>query len=256
MADIQPEQLKLFSLPPAAPAPRQRQIHLGNRIVAYDLATGRRRLAMAIDERGLRVGAPRGASNAEIEDFLRQHADWVIRKLDEFAGRRNRRLLAIRDGVHLPVFGEPVPVRVRPGGNRATWENGADGEDAALILFARPDADLDALARRALQRRAAGHFQERARLFAERLGHTLPPVALSSARSRWGSCSRRTGLRFNWRLIHLPAELVDYVVAHEVAHLAEMNHSPRFWSQVERLFPDWRRARADLRRLGADIPLI
>lgn len=250
MADIQPEQLKLFSLPPAAPAPRQRHIHLGNRIVAYDLTTGRRRLSMAIDERGLRVGAPRGLSNADIEGFLREHAEWVIRKLDEFAGRRSQRLLAVRDGVHLPVFGEPVPVRVRPGGNRAIWE------DAELILFARPDADLDALARRALQKRAAGHFAERARMFAGRLGHPLPPVALSSARSRWGSCSRRTGLRFNWRLIHLPADLVDYVVAHEVAHLAEMNHSPRFWSQVERLFPEWRRARAELRRLGADIPLI
>ncbi len=250
MAVSLPEQLKLFSLPPAVPQPRQRHIHLGDRIVAYELATSRRRLSMAIDERGLRVAAPRGLGLGDIEAFLREHGEWVLRKLDEFVGRRSQRLLAVRDGTRLPVLGEPVPVRVRPGGNRGVWDEGG------LVLFARPDADLDTLARRALQKRAAAHFTERARLFAERLGHPLPPVALSSARTRWGSCSRRTGLRFNWRLIHLPADIVDYVVAHEIAHLAEMNHSPRFWSQVERLFPDWRRARAELRSLGRDIPLI
>ena len=89
-----------------------------------------------------------------------------------------------------------------------------------------------------------------------RLGRALPPIALSSARTRWGSCSQASGIRFNWRLIHLPTHLVDYVVAHELAHLVEMNHSPRFWAEVGRLYPDWRAARAELKLRGREIPLI
>ncbi|HNB07544.1 MAG TPA: DUF45 domain-containing protein, partial [Thauera aminoaromatica] len=84
----------------------------------------------------------------------------------------------------------------------------------------------------------------------------VPPVSLSSAATRWGSCSTRSGIRLHWRLIHLEPALIDYVVAHEVAHLAEMNHSPRFWAVVERLYPDWRAARAALRSAAATLPVI
>jgi predicted metal-dependent hydrolase len=91
---------------------------------------------------------------------------------------------------------------------------------------------------------------------AAQLGQPLPPLALSAARTRWGSCSVRSGIRLNWRLIHLPPELIDYVIAHETAHLIEMNHSPRFWAVVETLHPDWRTSRQELKRLGAALPLI
>ena len=82
-----------------------------------------------------------------------------------------------------------------------------------------------------------------------------PPLSLSSARTRWGCCSA-SGIRLNWRLIHLPLDLVDYVVAHELAHLREMNHSARFWAEVARLCPDWRERRAALKKHGGEIPLI
>jgi len=86
------------------------------------------------------------------------------------------------------------------------------------------------------------------------MGRAMPPLALSSAQSRWGSCSHRGGIRLNWRLIHLPHAQIDYVVAHELAHLVEMNHSPRFWSQVGRLFPDYEAARDVLKALAATVP--
>ena len=79
-------------------------------------------------------------------------------------------------------------------------------------------------------------------------------MALSSARTRWGSCSRRTGIRLNWRLIHFPLPIVDYVVIHELAHLREMNHGPRFWAIVATLCPDYREQRAELRRLAVTCP--
>jgi predicted metal-dependent hydrolase len=81
---------------------------------------------------------------------------------------------------------------------------------------------------------------------AARLPAAPPPVRLSNARGEWGSCNHRGEIRLNWRLVQLPPDLAAYVVAHEVAHLAEMNHSPRFWAQVEALHPDHATARRAL----------
>jgi predicted metal-dependent hydrolase len=244
------EQLDLFRLPPVAPSPKTRHLLLGGQLVPYVLRQGRRRrLAMTIDERGLAIGAPHHVTLAQIEAFARSHAEWVLAKLAEYAQRATPRQLAIRHGTRLPLLGGEIEVRIETGANRITWR------DEALVLHARPGADLDLLTRRALQRRALPHFVERSAHFGSRLERKLPPIALSSARTRWGSCGPN-GIRFNWRLIHLEPHLVDYVVAHELAHLVEMNHSPRFWAEVGRLYPDWRGARAELKSRGREIPLI
>lgn len=245
-----PEQLSLFRLPPASPLPKTRHVQIGARIVAYELLSGRRRLSMTIDERGLRIGAPRGLATAAIESFVHQHGDWVLKKLDEHHARNSQRQLAVRDGIVIPLLGGEARVRVIAGANRALWD------EQTLVLAARADADLDALARRGLQRRALQVFGERLAHYAARMEVAPPALGVTSARTRWGSCSLQSGIRLNWRLVHLPLPLVDYVVAHELAHLREMNHSPRFWSHVERLYPDWREARHELKRCAASIPLI
>ena len=82
----------------------------------------------------------------------------------------------------------------------------------------------------------------------------MPPLALSAARTRWGSCSSKTGIRLNWRLLHFSPHVVDYVVAHELAHLREMNHSPRFWAVVAQLCPNFKTTRDELKRLAAQCP--
>lgn len=267
------EQLSLFKLPgaktpkgegdapsprasksPAKP-PRQRHVHLGNQIVAYTLRQGqrRRRLSLTIDERGLSVGAPGRVSLAEIEAFVHAHAEWVLAKLAEHAGQNTHRHLTVRDGSRLPLLGAPVAVRIVPGANRSRWH-----EDH-LLLEAREgtdSADHANLARRALQRRALALFHERLGHYAGRLGRTPPRLGLSNARTRWGSCSSRTGIRINWRLIHLPLPLIDYVIAHELAHLVEMNHSPRFWAVVESIYPEWEAARRELKLRGREIPIL
>ena len=198
--------------------------------------------------RGLRVGASPRTSLADIERFLRHNAAWVLKKLDEWHGHGQARHLAICDGALLPVLGEECVVRIEAGANRVRWAG------HTLILLARPDADLRQLARRALRNRALEIFKERAAYYAAQLHRPLPRVALSNAQTRWGSCSEKSGIRLSWRLIHAPPRLLDYVVAHEMAHLVEMNHSPRFWKVVERLCPDYRAARDELRRLAATCP--
>lgn len=255
---MMPDQLELFRLPPATGAAvKPHHIILAGRIVGYTLRRDRRRLAMRIDERGLSVGAPRTVSLAEIEAFLQSHAAWVLEKLDEHAGRVMQRHLPIHDGARLPLLGTEVRVRVTRvavGANRGYWNDDAQGGE--LWLAARPSADLSQLARRALQRRALEYFHPRLATMATRVGQAIPPLGLSSARTRWGSCSTRSGIRLNWRLIHLSPAPIDYVIAHEVAHLVEMNHGPRFWRLVERIYPDWRAARVLLKNEGAALPLI
>ena len=233
----------------APPQESLRHIQLGSRVVDYRLIrSSRRTLGMTIDQRGLRVGASPRTSLADIERFLRVNAAWVLKKLDEWHGHGRARHLAVCDGALIPVLGEDCVVRIEPGANRVRWVG------HTLILQARADADLRQLARRALRNRALELFSERAGHYATLLKRPMPRLALSNAQTRWGSCSEKTGIRLSWRLIHAPPRLVDYVVAHEMAHLIEMNHSPRFWKVVERLCPDYRSARDELKRLAATCP--
>lgn len=235
----------------APPAEQTRHILLGARIVDYRLIrSSRRSLGMTIDQRGLRVGTGPRTSLADIERFLRQNAAWVLKKLDEWHGHGQARHLAICDGARIPLLGGECVVRIEAGSNRVRWVG------HTLILQARPDADLRQLARRALRERALEVFRERAAHYAAQLDRPLPRLALSNAQTRWGSCNEKTGIRLSWRLIHAPPRLIDYVVAHEMAHLVEMNHSPRFWRVVGRLCPDYRSARDELRRLAATCPQI
>jgi predicted metal-dependent hydrolase len=109
-------------------------------------------------------------------------------------------------------------------------------------------------ARSSAARQGEGIFAERLAIHAPRLGVAVPPLRLSSARTRWGSCSHHGGISLNWRLVFMPIAVIDYVVCHELAHLKEMNHSPRFWSVVGQLCPDWRRLRLELRQQARQIP--
>ena len=93
-----------------------------------------------------------------------------------------------------------------------------------------------------LKRRAQELLANRIEFFSERLGRSPSSWRLSSARTLWGTCTHDGLIRLNWRLIHLPTDLIDYVVAHEIAHLTELNHSPAFWRTVHRILPEYERA--------------
>lgn len=249
-----PENSGQLRLPLRMPSPggeTPRHIVLGPHIVSYLLVRSRRRsLAMSVDQRGLRVGAPLGARIRDVEDFLRGNANWVLRKLNDWQAASRERRIAVSDGVHLPVLGEPWTLRVAPGCGQVCWRE----DTRELELNPVTGTEPRQLLLGELRRCALGLFQRRAATLIRPLGLPLPRVALSNAQTRWGSCSRRSGLRFNWRLIHLPLRLLDYVVAHELGHLLEMNHSPRFWRVVEELYPDYLKAREELRTQALTMP--
>jgi predicted metal-dependent hydrolase len=236
----------LSGAPPLAPGETSRSIALGERTVSYVLRRARRRtIGLLIDHRGLRVGAPQRATLREVESLILQHGDWVTRKLDEWRDRRVPAVPVIADGMQLPVLGGAFTIRLALGTNRGIWN--MQGSERALTLCLRSTAEAPRVLERALRERARALFGERLAHYAPLLGVDTPRLSLSAARTRWGSCSARTGIRLNWRLLHFPLPVVDYVVVHELAHLREMNHSPAFWAVVESLCPNWRELRRELR---------
>ncbi|MGE5493395.1 MAG: M48 family metallopeptidase [Actinomycetota bacterium] len=237
--------------PKSDPVVSEAAISLGGRLVSYQLKRSKRRtISLSIDHRGLRVWAPSAARQADIDSLLRQHGNWVLDKLDAWKDRVPPSQVEVADGLTLPCLGSEVTVRLATGANRAVWS--ADGSQVTLCLA--KTADARRILEKALRERVREVFLERLGLLSPRLGVPVPPLALSSARTRWGSCSSRGSIRLNWRLVFMPLPVIDYVVAHELAHLKEMNHSPRFWSVVEGLCPDWRERRTELKRLGLTCP--
>lgn len=236
-------------MPSATPAEASHSIELAGRRVDYRLRRSQRRtIGLAIDHRGLRIGAPLRARHSDIEALIRQHGQWVLDKLAAWQNRTAPERLAIRDGLQLSIFGQPLTITVTPIG-RPRWQWIGD----KLHLWPSPATDAAALLEKALRDRARQVFAERLAHYAPLLGVAPPPLRLSAARTRWGSCSRH-GISLNWRLVFMPLPVVDYVVCHELAHLREMNHSPRFWSVVGQLCPDWPARRNELRRLGTELP--
>ena len=233
--------------PAAASGDALRRLLIGDQWVDYRLRRGhRRRLSLTVDADGLRIGAPLSLPLHAIEGFAASHHDWIARKLGEWRARPRRTLVAVNDGIAIPVLGRQLLLRIVPGARRCEW--------TAEQLSFPVSRDLPAALEAALREHAREHFVARVAHYAARLGIAAPPVSIGAARTRWGSCSR-SGIRLNWRLIHFRAPLVDYVIAHEVAHLREMNHGPRFWKLVGTLFPDYQACRAALRDEADALPI-
>jgi predicted metal-dependent hydrolase len=231
--------------------PERRLIELAGRTVEYRFYRRRRRtLGLAIDAGGLSVAAPMRVAFRDIESFLRDKERWILRKLEEWAQAPRPAVLRGKSGETLPLFGESLTLEVREGGRAVRHD-----ADRLVVCVPAPVRAAETLIGW-LKTRALETLAPRADHFAARLGVPAPSVGLSSARGQWGVCTEGGAIRLNWRLVHLDADLSDYVVAHEVAHLVEMNHSKRFWSLVSGLYPSWREARERLELAGASIPII
>jgi predicted metal-dependent hydrolase len=212
------------------------------------LRAHRRTLAIVVERGRVEVRAPRWTPIAEIEAFLREKEPWIRRRVAE--GRRESPAFSWREGESLPVLGEPLKIVAGPpaSGTRRIGQSLQVGVASPSASLLRP-AVLQWL-----RDEAQRVFAQRVGAYAPRLDVPVPELRLSNARTQWGSCNARGRVLLNWRLIHVPLALLDYVVAHELAHLRELNHSGRFWALVEKAYPDWRTARKDLNRIEKQLP--
>ena len=226
-------------------------IDLGGRWTEYRFARRRRRtIGISVDASGLTVAAPLRAPWREVEAFLRLKERWIVAKLEEWSRVPPPAVLRGESGESLPLFGQPVTLEVRSG-RRAVQRH---PERLLLSAPARERAARVLIAW--LKAQALVALAPRAAHFAARLAVTPRSVSLSNARTQWGACTEGGCIRLSWRLVHLEPRLADYVVAHEVAHLVELNHSKRFWNVLAGLYPDWRDARHRLELAGASLPII
>ena len=209
--------------------------------VRLRIARRARRLTLRVDPRaeGAVLTLPPGVARAEAEAFLHRHADWLARALARQPAR-----VVVGPGARIPVAGVEAEIALAPGPRRPPRL-----EEGRLVL-AGPGAPGPRIAAW-LKLRARDALVPAVRRYAAVIGREAGTVALRDTRSRWGSCSSTGRLGFSWRLAMAPAEVLDYVAAHEVAHLVEMNHARPFWALVERLMPDYREHRAWLKREGA-----
>lgn len=184
------------------------------------------------------LSMPARAHEAEALDFARSKAAWLRAMISE-AGERE----AVGPGTRLPVEGRLLTVTeatvraARTEGGALLVPEAAEGTGRRVRAF------LTFLARERLWAASRAH--------AGRLGRPFARLTLRDTRSRWGSCTQDGRLMFSWRLVMAPPDVLGYVAAHEVAHLAEMNHSPAFWNVVAGLVPNYARHRRWLKREGA-----
>jgi predicted metal-dependent hydrolase len=215
------------------------------------VSTRRRTVGMRVDENGLTVNAPSRIGKKALESMLLERADWIITKLGEWQARQVPEM-AWQDGERLLLLGNQIQLCLTPDSRSRKPQL-----EAGRLLISMPEPENRALvSRKVLQwyrREALGDFARRVQLLAGRLGVTVQSISLSSARTRWGSCNSRGEIRLNWRLIQAPPHLIHYVAAHELAHLKEMNHSPKFWAIVEKLCPEYASARQELKALSAQL---
>ena len=248
--------------PPAPAAARgTRRLAIGPEPIHYTLRRARRRsIGFTVDDRGLTVAAPRWVSVAEIEAAIAEKQRWIRRKLAdwrEWQARQPLQRVHFGDGGSLLLLGRPLTLRLRPDAEQTRLLDQAAGAELHLALppLAGENQVRDAVLAW-LKTEARRVLAARLQLLAARQPVQPRSWSLSSARSQWGACTHDGHIRLNWRLVHFSLPVIDYVVAHELAHLRELNHSPRFWQAVGALLPGFEAARDEVKKLDlAALPI-
>jgi predicted metal-dependent hydrolase len=190
---------------------------------------------------------PLRASAEAARDFARRHAAWVARRVGQL-----HQPVAFAPGALVPFRGVPHRLVAAPGVRRRAWAETAapTGPEACLHVSGPPSAFAETL-HHFLREEARRALTEAAERHAARAGRRIAGLTLRDTKSRWGSCTAQGRLNFSWRLILAPPGVLDYLAAHEVAHLVHMNHSDRFWALARELAPQIDEAEAWLKQNGA-----
>ena len=183
----------------------------------------------------------------EARDFAQKHGAWIAARL-----KRLPQAAPFAHGSEVPLRGDPHRIVHRRGVRGTVW-TATDDDGNRLLCVAGEAPHINRRIGDFLRRAAARELEAAARRYAEELNVTIKRISIRDQSSRWGSCSNTGVLSFSWRLILAPPYVLDYLAAHEVAHLVELNHSARFWRLVERIYPDFERAKVWLEVHGTDL---
>lgn len=200
-------------------------------------------------QESLKLTVPPGTPDHVVDDFLARNRNWAAARLARLPD-----VLTLQDGATIPLRG--VSHRIEHSGRKRGVVSIGTSTDGPVI---RVHGDPKFLQRRVadfLKRQAKQDLSKAVHRHAATLGVKPKSITMRDTTSRWGSCSSSGALNFSWRIVLAPPEVLDYLAAHEVAHLLEMNHSDRFWALVREICPDMERHKAWLRTNGAQLHAI
>jgi predicted metal-dependent hydrolase len=233
-------------------------INFGGEVVSFAIerTTRRKTVAISVGYDGIRVLAPADLDDSRIVGIVRQKGPWVLRKQAGYRELGGAPLVReFVSGETYLYLGRQYRLRILPTPETVVSRITARG----LALMAPVPAELDASLRKVAIRsalrhwyrdRAKAHLPTRVAAMANLLGIPTPSVRIVDQSKRWGSCDAKGHIRLNWRLIMAPTSLIDYVIAHEVCHVLEHNHSRRFWRSLETIMPDYESRVKKLDRAG------
>lgn len=239
-----------------------RSIELPWGVCSYTLKRSKRRsVGFLVGDNGLQISAPLRLSITELHSIIATKSRWIQQRLKQWETRAKQTVpLAslLQDGKPIPVRGEAYQLEELPPHSKAMlnpWTK----------TIALPACENNVQRNKAIEKVLKAHAKEVFTHMAEKLlarqtnTQGLPSfsIHLSSPSSRWGSCNSQREVRLNWRLVHYPPQLIEYVIAHELAHLLEMNHSARFWAVVESLMPTYKEPHKILSKMNpAEVPVL
>ena len=198
----------------------------------------------------LRVLVPLGTSRKTIDKLIQDKDDWIQRSRKRMMMRDSEQVNNYLEAETIQYLGKVIPFR---------WEKSPDffqlrmRPEAILLIGDGSPAEAQALIEWGYRERAKGIFQARVKFFAECLGVKVNQIRVKSQKTRWGSCSSKGNLNFNWHAIVASPEVIDYLVVHECCHLVHMNHSKEFWNLVESICPNYRETRKWLKNHDTQI---
>ncbi len=235
---------------PAKPAePKRSSLIIDGETVPVTLRrnSNARRFILRLDKRGdgVVITLPARGSERKAMDFAASHAGWINKQLSA-----NARSVSFAEGATLPLRGQDHRIVHQPGRRGTVWV--PDDEGGEIHVAGRPEH----IARRIkdwLKREAKKDLLEASTRYAGLMNTKYTKLTIRDQTTRWGSCSSNGTLSYSWRLILAPTEVLDYVAAHEVAHLLEMNHGPKFWAHVRTHCPSTERSRRWLKKNGRDL---
>lgn len=220
-----------------------RTLQLADQTLSYLLKrSARRTIGLKITREGLSVTLPRQLPESEAERAILQKLPWI---LDKLADQQYKPAGPVLLACGQPVLWLGETRLLQTGSTRTRLQ-----DDVLLLAAQNQHEHIAQSLTRFYQSAARTHFGERVRIWSERMGLAPTRLGLSSARGRWGSCSSNGAMRLNWRLMQAPLAVIEYVVIHELAHLAELNHSARFWAIVAAHCPAWKQQRDWLKLNG------
>jgi len=238
-------------------------LHLGSTVIPYTIRRSRRAnyVSISIGADGVQVVAPVSMEDNKIIPLVENKREWIFHKFENY----RQRLTQIRiereyiSGEEFLFMGENYPLMVQEHEGRSNSVDLTNNQFLVLLHKDTPEKQRREVIQRTLERwyisRAKELIQERLELYIPKISVQVNMVRLKNQKTRWGSCSQKGNLNFNWKLVMAPTAIVDYVVVHELCHLRQMNHSKEFWQLVAMYIPDYKERRKWLKDYGLKLNL-